>query len=48
MEHGQEVLSFSASLQHDLSHENINDLILGATIRLTKEGKRLIKAPRLL
>ncbi|PIL36763.1 hypothetical protein GSI_00453 [Ganoderma sinense ZZ0214-1] len=48
VEHGQEVLSFSVSLQHDLSHENINDLILGTTIRLAKEGKRLVKAPRLL
>ena len=48
VEHGQEVLSFSASLQRDLTHENINDLILGTTIRLAKEGKRLVKAPRLL
>ncbi|KAI1792921.1 hypothetical protein LXA43DRAFT_1003819 [Ganoderma leucocontextum] len=48
VEHGQEVLSFSASLRHDLTHENINDLILGTTIRLAQEGKRLIQAPRLL
>ncbi|EJF62978.1 hypothetical protein DICSQDRAFT_168644 [Dichomitus squalens LYAD-421 SS1] len=45
---GQEVLSLSVSLKHDLRHENVNDLILGTTIRLAQEGKRLIKAPRLL
>ncbi|KAM5535634.1 hypothetical protein V8D89_010621 [Ganoderma adspersum] len=47
VERGQEVLS-SVSLQRALSHENINDLILGTTIRLAKEGKRLVKAPQLL
>ena len=45
---GQEVLSLSASLKDDLRHENVNDLILGTTIRLAREGKRLVRAPRLL
>ncbi len=46
--HGQEVLSLTPSLKLDLRHENVNDLILETTARLASEGKRLVKAPRLL
>ncbi|KAI0751348.1 hypothetical protein C8Q80DRAFT_1156838 [Daedaleopsis nitida] len=46
--HGQEVLSLSSSLQNGLRHERINDLILETTSRLAREGKRLVRAPRLL
>ena len=46
--HGQEVLSISSSLQLELRHEHINDLILQTTARLGSEGKRLVRAPRLL
>ncbi|RPD61928.1 hypothetical protein L227DRAFT_44262 [Lentinus tigrinus ALCF2SS1-6] len=45
---GQEILSLSPSLQHDLSHTSINDLILQTTVQLASEGKRLVRAPRLL
>lgn len=46
--HGQEVLSLSSSLQNGMRHESINDLILETTSRLAREGKRLVRAPRLL
>ncbi|TFK93863.1 hypothetical protein K466DRAFT_47608 [Polyporus arcularius HHB13444] len=45
---GQEILSLSPSLQQDLNHTSINDLILQTTAQLASEGKRLVRAPRLL
>lgn len=45
---GQEILSLSPSLQRDLGHTNINDLILQTTVQLASEGRRLARAPRLL
>ncbi|KAI0721875.1 hypothetical protein C8T65DRAFT_629499 [Cerioporus squamosus] len=45
---GQEILSLSPSLRQDLCHTNINDLILQTTVQLASEGKRLVRAPRLL
>lgn len=44
---GQEILSLPSSLHHDSKHENINDLIIETTLRLAKEGKRILRAPRL-
>ena len=47
VQRGQEILSLHPSLQHDLGREKLNDLILETTLRLAKEGKRLLRAPRL-